>query len=248
MAFENCELILELLNEDTTNDSVESIAELLKNPASSIFEHKVGDHLNTFEKNSFDCIISGSNIISSLFSDNKKTKAIDTFFNYLKDITRILKEKHFHILYINREIIVLIKEKNPERKIDLSVLIHGDGTFLEPFFSALDFIRPIKNIEYVEYLISQGYTIIKNKDPKNDPAKHLKSFKKFIEKGKMFATESWLKEMKYQFVEPSTFTLGHRIAYKMINDFPDERFNSNFSIIKEDKENVLYLKKELPKL
>ena len=54
--------------------------------------------------------------------------------------------------------------------------------------------------------------------------------------------------MGYQFVEPNTFTKGHRIAYKVTDDFPDERFHSNYSLLKEQKEIPLYLKVEVPEI
>ena len=107
------------------------------------------------------------------------------------------------------------------------------------------FVRPIKTIDYLEELLNEGYII---KGPRKDPSRDLISFKAFLKKGKEFAPEDWLSSMGYKFVEPSTFTKGHRIAYKIIDDFPDEQFNSNYSLVKGQREIVLYLKTELPKI
>jgi hypothetical protein len=106
-------------------------------------------------------------------------------------------------------------------------------------------VEPINTVDYLEELLEAGYTI---KGPRKDPSRDLVSFKAFLKKGKEFAPENWLSANGYKFVEPSTFTKGHRIAYKVIDDFPDERFNSNYSLIKGEKEITLYLKAEMPKM
>jgi len=49
-------------------------------------------------------------------------------------------------------------------------------------------------------------------------------------------------------VAPNQFTNGFWIAFKMVNDFPDERFNSNYFLKKDDTLIKLYLQKEMPKL
>lgn len=103
---------------------------------------------------------------------------------------------------------------------------------------------PINNLEYLEELLNEGYVI---KGPRNDPSRDLVSFKAFLKKGKEFAPEDWLSSMGYTFVEPSTFTKGHRIAYKIIDEFPDQRFKSNYSLVKGEKEFPLYLHSEVPK-
>ena len=112
-------------------------------------------------------------------------------------------------------------------------------------------IRPINSLDYLEELLNAGYRIkgprtIKN--PEADSGRDLISFKAFLKKGKEFAPEDWLLHMGYKFVEPNTFTKGHRIAYKIIDEFPDERFKSSYSLLKEGKEIPLYLKVELPKI
>jgi hypothetical protein len=104
--------------------------------------------------------------------------------------------------------------------------------------------EPINSIEYLERLLGAGFGI---KGPRKDASRDLAAFKSFLNKQKEFAPEDWLAQNGYKFVEPSTFTKGHRIAYKMINDFPDERFNSNYSLIWGDREIPLYLKSETPK-
>lgn len=107
----------------------------------------------------------------------------------------------------------------------------------------IDALEPIGTEEYLQELIDDGFII---KGLRNDPARDIKPFKAFLKKGKEFAPENWLEKNDYKFVEPNTFTKGHRIAYKEIDNFPDERFNSNYSIVKDGKEVVLYLKTELP--
>ena len=105
-------------------------------------------------------------------------------------------------------------------------------------------IKPINNLDYLEELLNKGYLI---KGPRKVPSRDLISFKAFLKRGKEFAPEDWLSSEGYKFIEPSTFTKGHRISYKIINEFPDERFNSNYSLVKGEREIPLYLKVEIPK-
>jgi hypothetical protein len=112
-------------------------------------------------------------------------------------------------------------------------------------------IGPINNLDYLEQLLNEGYTIKgprTSKNPETDRGRDLISFKAFLKKGKEFAPEDWLSTRGYKFVEPNTFTKGHRIAYKIIDEFPDERFKSSYSLLKGEKEIPLYLKVELPKV
>ena len=112
-------------------------------------------------------------------------------------------------------------------------------------------IEPINSLQYLEQLLEEGCHIRGprlRKNPDADSTRDLASFKGFLRQGKEFAPEDWLSTNGYQFVEPNKFTKGHRIAYKMIDDFPDERFNSNYSIVQGDREIVLYLKAEIPDL
>ena len=108
----------------------------------------------------------------------------------------------------------------------------------------IESVEPINSPDYLEKLINEGFTV---QGPRKDAQRDVQAFKNFLKKDKEFVTEIWLSNNGYKFVEPSTFTKGHRIAYKIIDDFPDERFNSNYSLVKEDRETVLYLKSEMPK-
>ena len=106
-------------------------------------------------------------------------------------------------------------------------------------------LKPIKTTQDIDRLIEAGYTVV---GPRNDFEKDLKTFKIFLEKGKEFAPEDWLKHEGYRMVAPNQFTNGFWIAFKMVNDFPDERFNSNYFLKKDDTLIKLYLQKEMPKL
>ena len=106
-------------------------------------------------------------------------------------------------------------------------------------------VRPINSLDYLEELLNDGYIV---KGPRKDPSRDLISFKAFLKKGKEFAPEDWLESMGYEFVEPNRFTKGHRIAYKIIDEFPDQRFNSNYSLVKGEREIPLYLKTDVPKV
>lgn len=105
-------------------------------------------------------------------------------------------------------------------------------------------VEPIADVEYLEKLLKAGFII---KSPRKDVQRDIAAFRNFLSRGREFAPQDWLERNGYKFVEPSTFTKGHRIAYKMINDFPDERFNSNYTLIAGDREIPLYLKSEIPK-
>ena len=106
-------------------------------------------------------------------------------------------------------------------------------------------LEPINNLDYLEVLLREGYII---KGPRKDPSRNLASFKAFLKRGREFTSEDWLSSNGYKFVEPSTFTKGHRLAYKTVNNVHDERFNSNYSLVIGDKEIVLYLKMEMPEM
>ncbi|UCG49431.1 MAG: hypothetical protein JSU94_06540 [Phycisphaerales bacterium] len=106
-------------------------------------------------------------------------------------------------------------------------------------------LQPLKATKYLEELLKTGYAV---KGPRNDPDRDAASLRRFLERGKEYTPENWLSDNGYKFVEPSTFTKGHRIAYKLIDDFPDERFNTPYSLVKDGKEIPLYMKTELPKL
>jgi hypothetical protein len=104
------------------------------------------------------------------------------------------------------------------------------------------FFEPINNLDHLEKLLNEGYVI---RGPREDPSRDLVSFKAFLKKGKEFAPEVWLSNMGYKFVEPNKYTKGHRIAYKIIDEYTDERFNSNYTLIRRKREIPLYLKVEV---
>lgn len=106
-------------------------------------------------------------------------------------------------------------------------------------------LKPLNSTEYLDELLAEGYAV---KGPRDDPQRDSASLKRQLAKGKEYTPEVWFPENGYKFVEPSTFTKGFRIAYKIIDDFPDERYNSNYSLVKEDAEIPLYLKVEVPHL
>ena len=103
-------------------------------------------------------------------------------------------------------------------------------------------LGPIGSVGHLEKLIGEGYEV---RGPRGDPSKDLLSLKAFLRAGHEFAPEGWLSGNGYQFVEPSTFTRGRRLAYKLIDDFPDERFRSNYSLVRGDTVIPLYLKVEI---
>ena len=105
--------------------------------------------------------------------------------------------------------------------------------------------EPLNSAGYLDELLEAGYTV---KGPRNDTERDSALLRKQLEKGKEYTPEVWFEENGYKFVEPSTFTKGFRIAYKIIDDFPDERYNSKYSLIKDGKEIPLYLKVEVPHL
>ena len=104
---------------------------------------------------------------------------------------------------------------------------------------------PITSLEDLDRLLGEGYRV---KGPRGDPSRDLNSFRAILKRGKQFAPEDWLENMEYQFVEPNTFTKGRRIAYKLTDDLPDERFNSNYSLLKDEREIPLYLKVDVPEV
>jgi len=106
-------------------------------------------------------------------------------------------------------------------------------------------LQPLNSTEYLDGLLGEGYVV---KGPRNDPQRDAASLRRQLEKGKEYTPEVWFPHNGYKFVEPSTFTKGYRIAYKIIDDFPDERYNSNYSLVKGDTEVPLYLKMEVPHL
>ena len=100
-------------------------------------------------------------------------------------------------------------------------------------------LKPIKDTQYLEKLISEGYVL---KGRRDDPIRDLAAVKKFFAKDYALVPEDWLLSNGYELVEPSPFTKGYTLAYKLIDDFPDQYFRSGYSLVKGDKEVFLYLK------
>jgi len=208
-----------------------------------IAELRSGSDYSDIPNNSIDGIFSFNTIIPFLGMYYTKKKDCSQHEDYLKETSRILKEEKPLVLTYLRAPLVLVKDSKI-KDIPFQIKVYNEHDSIKPFLKLLEFVKPINNFSYLEELLQKGYTI---KGPRKDPAKDLNSFKAFLKKGKEFAPEDWLSSIGYKFVEPSTFTKGYRISYKIINDFPDERFNSNYSLVKEGREILLYLKAELPK-
>jgi hypothetical protein len=103
-------------------------------------------------------------------------------------------------------------------------------------------LEPIKDTEYLQKLINDGYNI---DGPRHNMVRDMAAVRAFLRKGRVFSPEEWLTSQGYQFIEPNTFTKGFRIAYKLIDGFPDELFRSNYSLFKKTSEVPLYLKVEV---
>jgi hypothetical protein len=102
-------------------------------------------------------------------------------------------------------------------------------------------LNPIKDLMNFQQLMCKGYSL---KGPRGDDSKNLTVFKRFLKKGYEFIPEKWLKNKGYEFVEPSTFTQGLKLAYKVHEENLKEYFKSNYSLYVENIEIPLYLKKE----
>ena len=103
-------------------------------------------------------------------------------------------------------------------------------------------LEPIRDIDYLEKLIDAGYAVV---GPRHNKDRDLVALKAMLQKRYEFSPEEWLSSHEYQFIEPNTFTKGFRISYKLIDNFPDERFKSNYSLLIGEKEIPLYLKVEV---
>ena len=104
-------------------------------------------------------------------------------------------------------------------------------------------LKPLNTAEYLDELLADGFVV---KGPRDDAERDASLLRKQLEKGKEFTPEAWFPENGYKFVEPSTFTQGYRIAYKIIDDFPDERYNSKYGLAKDGRQIPLYLRMEAP--
>jgi len=96
-------------------------------------------------------------------------------------------------------------------------------------------------VRYLEELIDEGYVL---QGRRQDSERDLKSLKSFFSKGYELMPEDWLLSAGYELVEPSQFTKGHTLAYKLVDDFPDQYFRSGYSLVKGNDEIFLYLKVE----
>jgi hypothetical protein len=102
-------------------------------------------------------------------------------------------------------------------------------------------LSPISSLNYFQKLLENGYSL---KGPRGDTAKNLTVFKRFLRKGHEFIPEKWLRNEGYDFVEPSTFTQGLKLAYQVVGENLEEYFKSNYSLCKDNIEVPLYLKKD----
>jgi hypothetical protein len=103
------------------------------------------------------------------------------------------------------------------------------------------FLHPIKDLTNFQQILDKGYSL---KGPRGDAAKNLTVFKRFLKKGHEFIPEKWLRDKGCEFVEPTTFTQGLKLAYKVVEENLEEYFKSNYSLYKNNIEFPLYLKKE----
>lgn len=100
-------------------------------------------------------------------------------------------------------------------------------------------LKPIGEIEYLEELIREGYLL---KGRRGDPERDLLAVKSFFSKGYELVPEAWLLDKGYKLVESSPLTKGYTLAYKLIDDFPDQYFRSGYTLTKGAEEVFLYLK------
>ncbi len=100
-------------------------------------------------------------------------------------------------------------------------------------------VKPIKDIEYLEQLMAEGYVL---RGRRRDPERDMTALKRFFAKGYELMPEDWLLDRGYKLVEPSPLTKGYTLAYKLIDEFPDQYFRSGYSLVKGDEEVFLYLK------
>jgi hypothetical protein len=104
--------------------------------------------------------------------------------------------------------------------------------------SERDVLNPINNVDYLEKLIEKGYVL---EGPRQDASKNLIVFKSFLRKKHNFIPEDLLKSRGYKFVEPSNFTKGFKLAYKLNEDVLEQYFKSNYSLHKKNRNIYLYL-------
>lgn len=104
-----------------------------------------------------------------------------------------------------------------------------------------DVKNPVKDIAYLEKLMEKGYVL---EGPRQNPSKDLLVFKRFLRRGHGFVPEDWLESRGYEFVEPSSFTKGFKLAYMTKDDVLVQYFRSNYSLCRNDRKIWLYLREE----
>ncbi len=107
--------------------------------------------------------------------------------------------------------------------------------------SESEVLGPIKDIADFRKLMEEEYVL---EGPRQDASKNLVVFERFLSRGHEFIPEDWLESRGYEFVEPSTFTKGYKLAYRMKENVLEQYFRSNYSLHKKDRKICLYLKEE----
>jgi len=107
--------------------------------------------------------------------------------------------------------------------------------------SERDVLNPIKDIAYLQKLMEKGYVL---KGPRQDASKNLLVFKRFLRRRHDFIPEDWLESRGYEFVEPSNFTKGFKLAYRIKQGILEQYFKSHYSLYKKKRKIHLYLKHE----
>ena len=102
-------------------------------------------------------------------------------------------------------------------------------------------LGPIRDIAHFQELMEKDYVL---EGPRQDASKNMVTFERFLRRGHEFTPEEWLESRGYEFVEPSTFTKGNKLAYKMKEDVLEQYFRSNYSLHKKDRKIRLYLKEK----
>ena len=100
-------------------------------------------------------------------------------------------------------------------------------------------LYPIKEMAYLQKLMERDDIL---KGPRQDASKNLVVFKRFLRRGHEFVPEGWLESRGYEFVEPSIFTKGFKLAYRIENGVIKQYFKSNYSLYKKNRKIYLYLK------
>jgi len=102
-------------------------------------------------------------------------------------------------------------------------------------------IKPIKGIDQLKSLLAEGYLL---KGPRQNIDKNLMVINRILGKGRKLVPEDWLIHEGYRLVEPSAFTKGMILAYRIEDDILRRYFKTNYSLLLRDIEIPLYLKYE----